>query len=111
MSSMRRTILAPTFLAQSQVRRKVRAFPRWSAPVGEGARRVLGSRSLTGQAIIARGIPVEGFMKTRWILVVALLAVAGSLVAGRSGAQDDAAEKEKKAARDETLEKGGGSAE
>lgn len=41
-SSTRRTMRQPRWRAMAQVRRKVRALPRWSAPVGEGARRVVG---------------------------------------------------------------------
>src|SRR6266545_6820897 len=40
-SSMRRMILQLFCRASSQLIRNVRALPRWSAPVGEGARRVM----------------------------------------------------------------------
>src|SRR5687768_6474991 len=39
MSSMRRRRVPPRWRARSHATRKVRALPRWSAPVGLGARR------------------------------------------------------------------------
>src|SRR5947209_17182361 len=42
MSSTRRTTRPPADRAASQAMRKVRAWPTWSPPVGEGARRPVG---------------------------------------------------------------------
>src|SRR5207237_9459166 len=45
-SSMRRMIFQPRWRARSELTRNVRALPRCNAPVGDGARRVVGIEAI-----------------------------------------------------------------